>query len=408
MNAPSAAVEHLGWVRILFEDYAVLPYFVFLFATIFGIEWLRRANLTQEARQKILIAASLCLIAYLDWHSALLMCVLSGAVYHFSQNRFDFTKHLPLVTAASLLALIATKAVFTNWSPKPIVVLGLSYYVLRLISVVIEIGRKNPDYADIKPLPFFTYVFFIPIFFAGPVQKFADFRRVDADEKDVPWLYTRLALLVLLKMAVIDFLLLQAVIIPVRTDLVPAVLNWPAWARYGLFLGHGFVSIVYHYFDFVIYTELAKTVGRLLGYHVIDNFNYPLLVTNIAEFWRRWHMSMSNFARDYVFMPVMIRSRRIWLGSCATMLTIGMWHAANLNWLIWSLAHGGALVFYDNLRRTSFYKACISGTKSAKALAIAGRVATLSFIGAVNNLVAFPQNYGLAWKFTRQALFGIP
>ncbi len=408
MNALSAAVENTNWVKTIFEDYAILTYLVPLFAGIFAIEWLRRADLTEPTRQKILIAASLCLIAYLDWHSAILMCVLSGAVFQFSQNRIDFTKHLPLVTAASLLALIATKTVLTNWSPQPILVLGLSYYVLRLISVVIEIGRKNPDYADIKPLPFFTYVFFIPIFFAGPVQKFADFRRVEVDENKVSWLYTRLALLVLLKMAVIDFLLLQSVIIPVRTDLVPAVLGWPAWARYALFLGHGFVSIVYHYIDFVIYTELAKTVGRLLGYHVIDNFNYPLLVTNIAEFWRRWHMSMSNFARDYVFMPVMIRSRRIWLGSCATMLTIGMWHAANLNWLVWSLAHGGALVFYDNLRRTNFYNSWNSGVQSAKALGFAGRVATLSFIGAVNNLVAFPQNYSVAWKFTRQALFGIP
>lgn len=394
--------------RVLLLDYAVIPYALLLVLAVVGIELLRRAKISESARQAVILTASLSIIAFLDPRSALLITMLATVVYWVVHSGLEYKKTVPLLTAMSVLGLISAKTVFANWSPAPIALMGLSYYVLRLVSVLIEVGRKNPDYMDIKALPFFTYVFFIPIFFAGPVQRYADFRTEPVADEALPWLYTRIAVLILLKISVLDFLLLQAVILPIRTELVPAVASWPFLERMALFFGHGFISIVYHYFDFVIYTEIAKATGRLLGYHVIDNFNYPLLVTNIAEFWRRWHMSMSHWARDYVFVPVMMRSRRIWLGSYVTMMMIGLWHTVNLNWFVWALAHGSALVFYDRLRRSSFYKIANSTPATARALGMAGWIATLSFISAVNNLVAFPLNYAAAWRFARQALLGLP
>ncbi len=410
MDLISNGLATSGWMRTLLDDFAIVQYMPLLFAVIFGIELLRRSKINEVARQGILLAVCAALIAWLDWRSALLMFVLTSAVYAFSgyRDRLDISKQVLLFTAASVVTLIAAKTVFANWSPQPIVIVGLSYYVLRLISVVIEIGRKNPDYADIRILPFFTYIYFVPIFFAGPVQKYADFRSVQVEPQSVPQLYAKLALIVLAKMALVDYVLLQGIIMPIRTDLVPAVASFSVGPRLGLFAGHGFISIVYHYLDFVVYTEIAKGLGRLLGYHVIDNFNYPLLATNIADFWRRWHMSLSNWSRDYVFTPIMIRSRRVWLGSVATMLMIGLWHAVNINWLLWALAHGGALVFYDSLRRSALFKKLKSAPKSSKALGIAGWASVLLFIGTVNNLVAFPHNYPLAWTFTKQALLGVP
>ena len=408
MNALMSYLEQMVWVKALLEDYAVVPYAALIAAALVALEAFRRAPLSENTRMAILLAISVITIAWLDRRSAYLMTLLTCIVYLIEKSKIDYKKYVPLLTALSVFGLISTKAMLANWTPSPLIVLGLSYYVLRLISVVIEVGRKNPDYAEIKALPFFTYIFFLPIFFAGPVQRYADFRRVDVDEKFAPWLYTRMALLIVLKMAVVDFLLLQAIIMPIRTNLVPVVLSWTVPARLGLFVGHGFISIVYHYLDFVLYTELAKTFGRLLGYHVIDNFNYPLLATSIADFWRRWHMSLSNWARDYVFMPVMVRSRRIWLGSYVTMLMIGLWHSFNLNWFIWAIAHGTALVSYDRLRRSSFYRNMNSSPRSARVLSITGWLLTLCFIGSVNNLIAFPLDYSLAWKFARQALLGLP
>ncbi|MBI1385034.1 MAG: hypothetical protein GC150_09005 [Rhizobiales bacterium] len=393
--------------RRMTEDFGVVPYMVALFAVLAAIELFRRAPLAVAAKQLILIAASAGLIGYLDWRSLLIMTILATATYIASRLDLEFRKYIITVTAIGILGLILVKNVLASWQPQPIVLMGLSYYVFRLLSVVIEIGRKNPDYLHLKALPFFSYVYFFPIFFAGPVQKYADFRPVEVPDGLAMRTYGLMALIILIKLSLVDYLLLQAVIAPMRTDLVPVVLQWPAPERIGFFFTHGVVSFAYHYLDFMIYTEIAKGVGRLLGYHVVDNFNYPYLATSIADFWRRWHMSLTGFTRDYVFMPVMVRSRRVWLAMMLTMLVIGLWHTSNLNWLAWALLHGGALVAYDHFRRSRVHGAMTASAWRQRVTRVLGWATVILFVGGVNNLITFAPKYDVAWTFLRQALFGI-
>jgi hypothetical protein len=108
------------------------------------------------------------------------------------------------------------------------------------------------------------------------------------------------------------------------------------------------------YFDFSGYTDIARGSAKLFGYKVPINFNLPYLASNIAEFWHRWHISLSTWLRDYLFIPLG-GSRCSSLLSCRnliiTMALGGLWHGASMHFVIWGLYHGSLLVVHREFKR---------------------------------------------------------
>jgi alginate O-acetyltransferase complex protein AlgI len=134
---------------------------------------------------------------------------------------------------------------------------------------------------------------------------------------------------------------LAKVVAPIFNLASPVILPHIAWLviiSYALQL----------YFDFSGYTDMAIGVGRMLGLRFIENFNFPYLSKNIGDFWRRWHISLSSWFRDYVFYPLE-RRRLKWFGQQINILIVfaltGLWHGLTWNFLIWGLIHGLALIF---------------------------------------------------------------
>jgi len=106
------------------------------------------------------------------------------------------------------------------------------------------------------------------------------------------------------------------------------------------------------FFDFSGYVDMAIGVGQMMGFRFIENFDLPYLSKNIGEFWRRWHISLSNWFRDYVFYPLE-RQRIKWIGQPVNILVVflltGLWHGISINFVIWGLIHGLALVFESTI-----------------------------------------------------------
>ena len=113
--------------------------------------------------------------------------------------------------------------------------------------------------------------------------------------------------------------------------------------------------MIWGYSDLAIYSALAVLSGKLLGYKVIYNFNKPFLATNIADYWQRWHITLSSWARDYVFFPVLISSKNRTIALVLTMLTIGLWHSLNLNWFIFALSHSFGIYLYLLIKDKGFF-----------------------------------------------------
>jgi alginate O-acetyltransferase complex protein AlgI len=116
----------------------------------------------------------------------------------------------------------------------------------------------------------------------------------------------------------------------------PAVGAIPAW--------FAFVAYTFQiYFDFSGYSDMAIGLGRMLGFHFLENFNYPYIARSVTEFWRRWHISLSSFFRDYLYIPLggnRVPTRR-WLLNLAVVWGLtGLWHGASWNFVCWGLYHG--------------------------------------------------------------------
>ena len=207
---------------------------------------------------------------------------------------------------------------------------GISFYTFQCLSYTIDVYRGNvPAQRDI--VAFGAYVSLFPQLIAGPIVRYVDVERELKDRKSTwedTFLGTRRFLAGLSKKVLLadNFALLTQLY---RESSEPSVVF--AW-MYAL----AFAFQIY--FDFSGYSDMAIGLGRIFGFHFIENFNYPYLSKSVAEFWRRWHMSLGSWFRDYVYIPMGGNrvSRRRWIFNILTvwMLT-GLWHGAAWNFVLW-------------------------------------------------------------------------
>jgi len=119
-----------------------------------------------------------------------------------------------------------------------------------------------------------------------------------------------------------------------------------ALALYLLMLQIGFNL----YFQFAGYSDIAIGFARLLGFRVMENFDRPFLQKNISDFWRCWHISLTSWAREYVYGGVVSLSRSPALAALATLVAIGLWHEISLRYLLWGCYHGAGIVIWQRLQ----------------------------------------------------------
>jgi alginate O-acetyltransferase complex protein AlgI len=221
--------------------------------------------------------------------------------------------------------------------------LGISFYAFQSLTYTIDIYRR-----DAKPtrsyLAYLASVSFFPTTLAGPITRVAtllpQFEKLDrvlspADSGRALFL---IALGLTKKLLVADYL---------ADNLVNRVFDFPK-----LYSGAETLIAVYGYalqlyYDFSGYTDIAIGSALMLGIRLPANFNMPYAARNIADFWRRWHISLSNWLRDYLYfsLPGLRSKWKIftYLNLTITMLLGGLWHGASWNFVIWGLLHGVAL-----------------------------------------------------------------
>jgi D-alanyl-lipoteichoic acid acyltransferase DltB (MBOAT superfamily) len=113
------------------------------------------------------------------------------------------------------------------------------------------------------------------------------------------------------------------------------------------------------YFDFSGYTDMARGIGRLIGLRLMLNFNNPYLATGLGDFWQRWHISLSSWFRDYVYVPLGGNRRgatSTYVNMCLTMIISGLWHGAMWTFVIWGALHAAGRVLTRELERRPFYR----------------------------------------------------
>ena len=217
--------------------------------------------------------------------------------------------------------------------------IGISFYTFQCLSYTIDVYRGDVP-AQKNPVSFGAYVALFPQLIAGPIVRYVDVARELENRThsftDVALGLRRFVVGLSKKILIADgFALLIA---EFRRNAEPSVLfYWMYAIAFALNI----------YFDFSGYSDMAIGLGRILGFRFIENFDYPYLSKSVTEFWRRWHMSLGSWFRDYVYIPMGGNrvSRGRWIFNILTvwMLT-GLWHGAAWNFVLWGLLFAALLL----------------------------------------------------------------
>lgn len=231
----------------------------------------------------------------------------------------------------------------TQWQIERIALpLGISFYTFQQISYVADCYRREVE--GYTFLEYACFITFFPQLIAGPIVLHGEFipqlRARQNRKPTAEGMFDGLGLFILglaKKVLLADVL---AIIVNGEYGSIPYLDALSAW-----------ITIVCYmlelYFDFSGYCDMARGIGRMLGFQLPQNFNSPLMATSVKDFWRRWHMTLSRFLTTYIYIPLggnrrgkAIQCRNIFI----VFLISGLWHGANWTFVVWGLLHGLAMI----------------------------------------------------------------
>lgn len=342
------------------NSFRFLTFFAVVFL-VYYLPWIRQRNTRQNLW---LLLASYFFYGFVDWKILPILLVVTVVFWFLGRfiwkaidhsnakkaSRFTklgvalgiglllYFKYLNFFaeSCAKLLNAIGLQA---NWTTLSIVLpIGVSFFTFKLISYVIEIHREK-----IQPsktfLEFATYIAFFPTIMSGPIDRPGKFLpqlrqahqfnynlSMDGCQQILWGIFT--------KMMIADNLA------PITSE---------AWLHYDVLESWRLVyaallSPIQVYADFDGYSNMAIGVGKVLGFNITRNFDHPLLARNVSEYWRRWHISLTSWITDYVFMPLNVALRNwgkigIMFAISINLIVIGMWHGANWTYALFGFYH---------------------------------------------------------------------
>jgi D-alanyl-lipoteichoic acid acyltransferase DltB (MBOAT superfamily) len=265
-------------------------------------------------RDRLILAASVCVN----------LTILGFFKY------FDFFAN----SAASLMSRLGIEA--HPFLLKVVLPVGVSFYTFQSIAYVVDVYRRKAP-AERNLLTYATYVAFFPQLVAGPIERITHM----GPQLRAPTVVTlekfyRGAYL-------IGWGLFKKVVIADNMALlVDSVMGYPhpAWWT-ALIASYAFAIQIYC--DFSGYTDIARGSARIMGFELLQNFDAPYLATNPQEFWRRWHISLSTWLRDYLYIPLggsRAGAARTYINLMITMVLGGLWHGASWTFVCWGAFHG--------------------------------------------------------------------
>ena len=302
-------------------------------------------------KNTMLILASLLFYAFGEPVYVLLMIVSAFFNYVFAllldKNRKRIIISLAVIVNIGILgafkytAFLAETLNRLSWVSLPIpqiaLPIGISFFTFQALSYVIDVYRGQVP-AERSFWRILLYISFFPQLIAGPIVKYRDIAEQIADRRVTP---RRAALGMRRFLFGLGKKVLIANTMAVAVDHLfarsPEALNAPAaWL--------GAIAYTFQiYYDFSGYSDMAVGLGHMFGFHFLENFNFPYASVNVREFWRRWHISLSSWFKDYVYIPLGGNRKgklRTGLNKVLVFFLTGLWHGANWTFVVWGLYHG--------------------------------------------------------------------
>ena len=305
-----------GWLllsSLVFYAWIGFKYLIILLAFTL-INYVFGALIEQNRKKLILIIAIICDLSFLLWYKYAnfiltnIMALMQKNIYIIS-NAVEFTENL-------------------------VMPMGLSFFVFRGISYIVDV-YKDKIRACRNCRNFLLYMVMFPYIISGPIVRYGDVGEAIGTKKNVniETIYVGLKRFIYglsKKILVAD--ILGEIAEKVFTS-SGSIVSWLGMIIYSLQL----------YFDFSGYSDMAIGIGNMLGYHFCENFDNPYKAKSIKEFWRKWHISLSSWFRDYLYIPLG-GNRKGTLATYRNLIIVfgatGLWHGASWNFVVWGMWHG--------------------------------------------------------------------
>ncbi len=353
----------------------------------------------QKARNYFLSAVSLLFIFYFDRSAGIMTAALSVYTYSFAyliekyRDRTTFHK-ISVIGLVVVLAVFKYLGFFSNMTAQLhgfisafpyiriefiLLPLGISYIVFKHISYLTDIHWRINDRGSF--IDFLLYSSLFTIFVAGPIERFSRFKIESERENKFSYSlvedsFTRIVYGVFKKFVIADWL---------------GYFTAPVWTNPGEYspvikalalLGYS----IQIYMDFSAYSDIAIGASKLYGFKIMENFDYPYFKSNISQFWRSWHISLSDWIRDYLFFPLSRAfENRVWQIFFVPLIAMGicgLWHGPAAHFLLWGVLHGFALFVFQIWAMMKKKNPALSRISKTKWFNAAGVVFTFLYVTA--------------------------
>lgn len=337
--------------------------FALFFVVVLAIYW----TLSHRRQNWLLLIASYVFYGYWDWRLLGLLVGVTAAAFITAQqidasgSERDRKRWLLVAVAINLIVLGFFKyfgffvesthdlaASFGLELPDQILKLllpiGISFYTFHAISYAMDVHRRRIE-VERSPVTFALFIAYFPLLLAGPIERAWHLLPQIRNRRRKPNASQTYSALVLIVVGLVKKVVIADTVAPVANE----IFNRPN-GRGAVPLAIGAVAFAIQiYGDFSGYSDIARGVSRLFGIEVFRNFEQPYFSTNITQFWRTWHISLSTWLHDYLYVPLggnrdgkFATYRNLFL----TMLLGGLWHGASWTFVIWGGLHGTALAIH--------------------------------------------------------------
>lgn len=358
-------------------EFLIFFFIIIIIMASFNIKLVRK-NVSEEKIKKIkhyiLLVASYIFYGWWDYRFCLLMFIMTFIAFYCAK-KVEEDKNKKIYSFISIFVPLLFLGIFkyfnffiesfctlfniTNVTSLNIILpVGISFYTFQSISYTIDVIRK-----DIKSQSFLNvalYISFFPQLVAGPIVKASDFLPQLEQEQKISLKN------ICIGIQIFVFGLFKKIVIADNLSVfVDDVFNNPnIFSWYTIILAIISYSIQI-YFDFSGYSDMAVGTAKCLSYDFKRNFNVPYLSKNVSEFWKRWHISLSSWLQQYLYIPLGGNRKgkvRTYINLILTMVLGGLWHGASINFVIWGLLHGVALCVHK------IYKKVRNGKSDSKVI----------------------------------------
>ena len=315
----------------------------------------------RKYRNAVLLIASLI---FYTWGGGLglILLMIASILFNYNMGIFIAEKEpkkllliLAIVVNLGILFLFKylgfsikiVNALISELHLKPLTVInlvlpiGISFYTFQEISYLVDV-YKDKSLVQKNVLNLGLYISFFPQLIAGPIVRYHDINNQIENRKETVADFSKG-----LERFIIG--LSKKVILANNFAFVCDKIYNAGFTDYGTFIAW-IAAIAYAlqiYYDFSGYSDMAIGIARLFGFNLLENFNYPYAASSITDFWKRWHISLTNFFRDYVYIPLGGNRKgkaRTNLNRFFVFFLTGLWHGAAFNFIFWGLAHGSAMI----------------------------------------------------------------